>query len=327
MDRLEAHALLEGAGVRLAEAEVAELVGRTEGWLVGLYLAAMTHRPGGPRGADRAGLAGNHRLVAGYLHDQLLARLPQPTVSFLTRTAVLDRLSGPLCDTVLEATGSAGVLASLEASNLLVVPTTPKPPGTPTVPPDRSRTWRNPPTPADAPRPPVAGSGGSRTRRDRTVSGDRRPGRRGRCAVRPAGGGGAPGGGGRARAGRGDAAATRAGRGRSGAAARAHVPLRRGADAGRREVGLGAPGPGGRRAGVRPATGGDLPPCGRRRRPGRDPILAYAVELFTHLGGMPGAATATAARALVAIWRQDWDAAGTLARRALEILRDGHLDD
>jgi hypothetical protein len=204
----------------------------------------MTRRSGGPRGADRAGLAGNHRLVAGYLHDQLLARLPQPTVSFLTRTAVLDRLSGPLCDTVLEATGSAGVLASLEASNLLVVPTTPKPPGTPTVPPDRSRTWRNPPTPADAPRPPVAGSGGSRTRRDRTVSGDRRPGRRGRCAVRPAGGGGAPGGGGRARAGRGDAAATRAGRGRSGAAARAHVPLRRGADAGRREVGLGAPGPG-----------------------------------------------------------------------------------
>jgi LuxR family maltose regulon positive regulatory protein len=122
MDRLEAHALLEGAGVRLAEAEVAEPVGRTEGWLVGLYLAAMTHRPGGPRGADRAGLAGNHRLVAGYLHDQLLARLPQPTVSFLTRTAVLDRLSGPLCDTVLEATGSAGILTSLEASNLLVVP-------------------------------------------------------------------------------------------------------------------------------------------------------------------------------------------------------------
>jgi len=122
MGHAEARTLLEEAEVRLAEAEVAELVGRTEGWPVGLYLAALARKAGGARGGARAGFAGNHRLVADYLRAQLLARLSPRTVSFLTRTAVLDRMCGPLCDAVLDARGSAGVLASLEASNLLVVP-------------------------------------------------------------------------------------------------------------------------------------------------------------------------------------------------------------
>jgi LuxR family transcriptional regulator, maltose regulon positive regulatory protein len=58
-----------------------------------------------------------------------------------------------------------------------------------------------------------------------------------------------------------------------------------------------------------------------------DPILAHAIDIYTHLGGMPGAAAATAMRSLVAIERQDWDEAETLAQRALEIVRDRHLDD
>jgi LuxR family maltose regulon positive regulatory protein len=67
--------------------------------------------------------------MADYLRSELLARLPPELVSFLTRTAVLERMSGPLCDAVLEATGSAQVLASLEESNLLLVPL------------DRQRRW------------------------------------------------------------------------------------------------------------------------------------------------------------------------------------------
>jgi LuxR family maltose regulon positive regulatory protein len=122
MDQLEGRALLEGAGVRLAQAEVATLVGRTEGWPVGLYLAALALKAAGPRSKAGSAFSGNQRPVANYLHSELLARLPQPTVSFLTRTAVLDRMCGPLCDAVLEAGGSAQVLASLEDSNLLVVP-------------------------------------------------------------------------------------------------------------------------------------------------------------------------------------------------------------
>jgi LuxR family transcriptional regulator, maltose regulon positive regulatory protein len=122
MDQREARTLLEGAGVRLAEAEVAELVGWTEGWPVGLYLAALARNAGGPRRTARAGFTGDQRLMANYLRSELLARLPQRTVSFLTRTAVLDRMCGPLCDAVLDAGGSARILESLEGANLLLIP-------------------------------------------------------------------------------------------------------------------------------------------------------------------------------------------------------------
>jgi LuxR family transcriptional regulator, maltose regulon positive regulatory protein len=122
MDDQEARALLEGAGVGLDDAAVKELVARTEGWPVGLYLAALAHSAGGPRRHVWAGFTGDDRFMADYLRSELLARLPPQLVSFLTRTAVLERMSGPLCDAVLETTGSAQVLASLENSNLLLVP-------------------------------------------------------------------------------------------------------------------------------------------------------------------------------------------------------------
>jgi LuxR family transcriptional regulator, maltose regulon positive regulatory protein len=121
MDQQEAQALVEGAGVALADAEVAELVGRTEGWPVGLYLAALAMNAGGQ---DHAGLGftGDDRFMADYLRSELLAHLPPELMRFLTRTAVLERLSGPLCDAVLATSGSERVLSSLEDSNLLLVP-------------------------------------------------------------------------------------------------------------------------------------------------------------------------------------------------------------
>jgi len=125
MDQREARALLEGAGVQLGDAEASELVWRTEGWPVGLYLAALARKAGpagGPRGDAGAGFSGDDRFIADYLWDELLARLPPPTVSFLTRTAVLDRMCGPLCDAVLDTAGSAEVLVSLAGSNLLLLP-------------------------------------------------------------------------------------------------------------------------------------------------------------------------------------------------------------
>jgi LuxR family transcriptional regulator, maltose regulon positive regulatory protein len=120
MDEQEAQALLKGAGVRLADAEVAQLVGRTEGWPVGLYLAALAMNAGGQ---DHAGLwfTGDDRFMADYLRSELLAHLPPELVRFLTRTAVLERLSGPLCDAVLATSGSGRMLESLEDSNLLLV--------------------------------------------------------------------------------------------------------------------------------------------------------------------------------------------------------------
>jgi LuxR family maltose regulon positive regulatory protein len=130
MDHQDARALLEGAGVELDDAEVDELVARTEGWPVGLYLAALAHTAGGgPRRHPWAGFTGDDRFMADYLWSELLVQLPPERVAFLTRTAVLERLSGPLCDAVLDTTGSNEVLAWLEAANLLLVPL------------DRQRRW------------------------------------------------------------------------------------------------------------------------------------------------------------------------------------------
>ena len=60
--------------------------------------------------------------MSDYLRSELLAHLPADDVRFLTRTAVLERMSGPLCDAVLEQSGSAEILESLARSNLFVVP-------------------------------------------------------------------------------------------------------------------------------------------------------------------------------------------------------------
>jgi LuxR family maltose regulon positive regulatory protein len=121
MDEQEARALLEGAGVGLTDAEVAELVGRTEGWPVGLYLAALARKAGGRHHQAGFGFTGDDRFMADYLWSELLANLPPELMTFLTRTAVLERMSGPLCDAVLSTSGSSRVLESLEDSNLLLV--------------------------------------------------------------------------------------------------------------------------------------------------------------------------------------------------------------
>src|SRR6185436_15563230 len=125
----EASRLLAGAGVNLPDDELAELLERAEGWPAGLYLAALSIRARGGGPADGATFAGSDRLVADYLRSELLAHLSQDEVRFLTRTAVLERMSGPLCDAVLESRGSAAILASLERSNLFLVPL------------DRDRQW------------------------------------------------------------------------------------------------------------------------------------------------------------------------------------------
>jgi LuxR family maltose regulon positive regulatory protein len=125
MDLREARALLEEVRVEVADEQVAELHRRTEGWPVGLYLAALALQADAgiedPRGVGAA-FSGEDWLVADYLWSELLSRLPAGRVSFLTRTAVLDRMCGPMCDAVLDTSGSARMLESLAESNLLLVP-------------------------------------------------------------------------------------------------------------------------------------------------------------------------------------------------------------
>jgi LuxR family maltose regulon positive regulatory protein len=129
MSPVEAESLLAAVRVELPDGEVAELTRRTEGWPVALYLAALAHKAAGQQGNTGFAFTGDDRFMADYLHAELLAHLPTEQVAFLTRTAVLDHLSGPLCDAVFDSTGSAAVLESLERSNLLVLPM------------DRQREW------------------------------------------------------------------------------------------------------------------------------------------------------------------------------------------
>jgi LuxR family transcriptional regulator, maltose regulon positive regulatory protein len=118
----EASSLLRNAGVALSEDDAAELHRRTEGWPAGLYLAALYLREGGPLAGAAVSFGGDDRLVSEYVESEFLARISPDQRGFLTRTAVLERLCGPLCDAVLALSGSAATLAGLARSNLLLVP-------------------------------------------------------------------------------------------------------------------------------------------------------------------------------------------------------------
>ena len=125
MTRREAAAMLSMAGVDLDPADLAALLRHTEGWPAALYLAALSLRAASdPHGAV-LGFAGDDRLVADYLRDEVLTRLPAATVAFLMRTSILARLSGPACDAVLGATGSGAVLRDLSRMGIPLVPLDP----------------------------------------------------------------------------------------------------------------------------------------------------------------------------------------------------------
>jgi LuxR family maltose regulon positive regulatory protein len=76
MDQPEARALLEGVGVGLADADMTELSSRTEGWPVGLYLAALALKAGAQQNHAGFAFTGDDRFMADYLHSELLAQLP-----------------------------------------------------------------------------------------------------------------------------------------------------------------------------------------------------------------------------------------------------------
>ncbi|HJY67405.1 MAG TPA: LuxR C-terminal-related transcriptional regulator [Streptosporangiaceae bacterium] len=118
----EASSLLEGAGVRPDMASTSELVQRTEGWPTGLYIAALAIRAGTRQSEAGLTFTGDDRFMGDYLRSELLDRVSASEVTFLTRTAVLDRMCGSLCDAILDATGSGRVLEQMESRNLLVVP-------------------------------------------------------------------------------------------------------------------------------------------------------------------------------------------------------------
>jgi LuxR family transcriptional regulator, maltose regulon positive regulatory protein len=118
----EAASLLRHADLTLDPGDVAELHRQTEGWAAGLYLAALYLREGGSLRGAAVSFSGRDRLVSEYVESEFLERISCRQREFLTRTAVLERLSGPLCEAVLDHPGSGAALADLAQSNLLLVP-------------------------------------------------------------------------------------------------------------------------------------------------------------------------------------------------------------
>ncbi|MDQ3458331.1 MAG: LuxR C-terminal-related transcriptional regulator [Deinococcota bacterium] len=119
----EAAEFLKGVmGLNLLAQDIALLETRTEGWIAGLQLAALSMQGQKDTAAFIRVFTGSHRFVLDYLVEEVLQRQPERARSFLLQTAMLERLSGPLCDAVTEREDGRRMLESLERNNLFVVP-------------------------------------------------------------------------------------------------------------------------------------------------------------------------------------------------------------
>jgi len=95
---------------------------RTEGWVAGLQLAALSlHGRRDPSGFIK-GFKGDNRYIADYLTAEVLSRQPEHLRNFLLQTSILRRLCGPLCDAVTRQENSRNVLITLEKDNLFAIP-------------------------------------------------------------------------------------------------------------------------------------------------------------------------------------------------------------
>ncbi|HEX2832665.1 MAG TPA: LuxR C-terminal-related transcriptional regulator [Thermoanaerobaculia bacterium] len=118
----EAADFLNGTmSLALGEREIAELEQRTEGWPVGLQMAALSLQ--GARDAETfvSRFTGSNRYVLDYLTDEIVAAQHPEVREFLIQTSILDRFSAPLCDAVTERHDGASMLQALETSNLFLV--------------------------------------------------------------------------------------------------------------------------------------------------------------------------------------------------------------
>jgi LuxR family maltose regulon positive regulatory protein len=111
-------------GLGLSAGDVAILQERTEGWVAGLQLAALSLQGQDPERipAIVQAFSGSHRFVLDYLTEEVLPRQSEQVRTFLLKTAILDQLSGPLCEAVSGLGEAQDILEGLEAANLFLAP-------------------------------------------------------------------------------------------------------------------------------------------------------------------------------------------------------------
>lgn len=121
----EAAEFLNGVmGLNLSGEDIAALETRTEGWIVGLQLAALSMRDRQDASSFIKSFTGSHRFVLDYLVEEVLGRQPESVQTFLLRTSILNRMCGPLCDAVMSSLSASGhtTLEHLERANLFIIP-------------------------------------------------------------------------------------------------------------------------------------------------------------------------------------------------------------
>ena len=106
----------------LPEEDISFLENRTEGWIAGLQLAALSLHRQSDRHAFVTAFAGDDRYIVDYLLQEVLQQQPPPVRSFLLQTSILDRLCAPLCEAVTGMPDPEGMLRQLEAANLFILP-------------------------------------------------------------------------------------------------------------------------------------------------------------------------------------------------------------
>jgi LuxR family maltose regulon positive regulatory protein len=129
-------------GLTLSKTDIATLETRTEGWIAGLQLAALSLQSRSDPADFIQSFSGSHRYILDYLLEEVLQRQPQPIQRFLLQTSILERMCGPLCDALVkeEEKGikqeyrmtnadptltlppSSFILTQLEQANLFIMP-------------------------------------------------------------------------------------------------------------------------------------------------------------------------------------------------------------
>jgi LuxR family transcriptional regulator, maltose regulon positive regulatory protein len=106
----------------LQDEQVTALTTRTEGWIAGLQMAALSLHASTDKSGWIKSLSGSHRFILDYLVEEVLKDQPEGIQTFLINTSLLDRLAGSLCDTIMGREDSQEILEKLERANLFILP-------------------------------------------------------------------------------------------------------------------------------------------------------------------------------------------------------------
>ena len=109
-------------GLSLLAEDIAALESRTEGWIVGLQLAALSLQDRADTHEFITAFTGEHHYVLEYLIEEVVRRQPKPVQRFLMQTSILDRLCGPLCNALTDESDGEAMLAHLRQRNLFILP-------------------------------------------------------------------------------------------------------------------------------------------------------------------------------------------------------------